>query len=158
MFGLWFVACLPSVEYAQLVNWNCVSWASPIFCKNQAFHNRRNIGCVRRSSVICCLAAASHLVHYNLWKTCTAAEARVPLYTCVRHKHHTLKTCIFQGRLRCPLLTEGTQLSESSEVINTLELRVNVPHVWSWAQHIRDTACNGCPKKKMKVLFLRTIR
>ena len=95
-----------------------------------------------------CLAAAIHLVHHNLQKTCIAAEARVPLYTCVRHKHHTLKTCIFRGRLQCPLLTEGTQLSESGEVINTQELRVHVPHVWSWAQH-RDTAM-AAQKRKWK--------
>ena len=96
---------------------------------------------------MCCLAPAIHLVHHNLQKTCIAAEARVPMYTCVRHKHHTLKTCISRGRLQCPLLTEDTQLSESGEVINTQELRVHVPHVWSWAQYIGDTAMAAQKRK-----------
>ena len=95
-------------------------------------------------------------VHPNLQKTCIAAEAPVLLYTCVRHKHHTVKTCIFQGRLRWPLLTEGTQLSGCSEVINTAQLRIHVPHVCVGASCNEESLQWLTITENKKVLFPTT--
>ena len=71
---------------------------SSIFCKKQAFHNAR-FKAVRRCrwwSV-----AAGRVVHHNLQRTWIVAGADVPLYTGVRHKHHS-EDLYLSGTLTMP--------------------------------------------------------
>ena len=71
---------------------------SSIFCKKQAFHNAwfKAFRRCRWWSV-----AAGRVVHHNLQKTWIVAGADVPLYTGVRHKHHS-EDLYLSGTLTMP--------------------------------------------------------